>query len=368
LRVAIVHDYLTQRGGAERVVLSLHRLFPDAPIFTSVYDADGTYGEFRTAEVHWTFLQRLPHHGRAVRALLPLYPFAFSRRLEGYDVVISSSSGWAHGVTAPDGVHICYCHTPARWLYQTDRYLVEGSPVPRWARPVLGPVLSGLRRWDRSASRHPDAYVANSRVTADRIQFIYGRPARVVHPAIEYELWATPAGPPPVEQPYYLVCSRLLPYKRVDLAIEACQQRGARLVIVGQGPAWGTLRELAGPLVEFRPGVSDLELAALRQGCIAQITSGEEDFGLAPLEANAAGRPVAVYAVGGALETVVDERTGVLFHQPDAGSLAAALDRIERTVWDSDAIRRHACGFREDRFHEGLLAVVDDVIASRRRR
>jgi len=146
MRVGIVHDYLTQRGGAERVVLSLHRLFPDAPIYTSIYDEYGTYPEFRGLDIRTSFLQRVQKHGRNVRGLLPLYPFAFSKSLRGYDLIVSTSSGWAHGVKAPDGVHVCYCHAPARWLYQTGRYLAEGSPVPGWMRPALVPVLAGLRR------------------------------------------------------------------------------------------------------------------------------------------------------------------------------------------------------------------------------
>lgn len=350
MRVAIVHDYLTQYGGAERVVLSLARRFPDAPIFTSVYDPDGTYPEFRRLDVRTTWLQRLPHRGRAVRALLPLYPGAFERmRLRGYDLVISSSSGWAHGVDAGDAHHAVYCYTPARWLYLTDRYL-DG----RAARLALGPLLGRLRDWDERAARRPDRYVAISGAVAERIERVYGRrPNAVVHPPVQVErLLGTGASSTPGD--HYLLLARALPYKRIDLAVDACTRSGRRLVVVGDGPLHDQLVARSGPTVEFRRRVDDGELAHLLARCRGLIQAGEEDFGLAPLEANAAGRPAVAYRAGGATETVVDGTTGVLFDEPSVDGLLGAMERLERTSFDADVLRRHAATFGEDRFHAEL--------------
>lgn len=385
-RVALVHDYLTQRGGAERVVLSMHRLFPEAPIYTSLHDPDGTYAEFREADVRTTFLQRLPRGWSgfsAGRGLLPLYPLAFAGlRLRGYDLVVSSSSGWAHGVRAVGAAHLCYCHTPARWLYQTDRYLDAGGPVPAWAQPMLGGLLGPLRRWDAAAARRPDLYVANSRLVAERIRTIYGRRAEVVHPpaggpAGGWTTSATAAVPPREAsrgEPYYLVVSRLLPYKRIDLAIAACAARRRRLVVVGDGPAASLLSAQAlqaaaaarvrepGALVEFRAQVTEEELGHLLAGCTALIQPGEEDFGMVPLEANAAGRPVVAFGRGGALESVADGVSGVLFEEQSEDSLGSALDRLEARAWDGERLRSHARAFGEAEFHAGLSSAVERLL------
>jgi len=365
VNVALVHDYLTQRGGAERVVLSLHRLFPDAPVYTSVYDAEGTFPEFRALDVRPSGLQRLPHSGGRARALLPLYPRAFDRmRLVGYDLVVSSSSGWAHGVHTPGAVHVCYCYNPARWLYQTDRYLAEGGPVGSWATPALRPLLSRLRRWDQRAARGPNLYVGISRAVADRIRSVYGREAPVVHPPVDVPRIAE-ASRAPAAEPFDLVVSRLLPYKRVDVAVGAAVATGRRLVVVGTGPAEASLRALAAPVgdrVQFRSRVDDAELSALLHGCTALIQAGEEDFGLVPLEANAAGRPAVAFAAGGALDTVVDGITGVLMAEQSVDSLCEALARVDRTSWDGDAVVAHARRFGEPRFHEELLGLIGGLL------
>lgn len=361
LRVALVHDDLTQRGGAERVVLSLHRLFPDAPMFTSVYAPEGTYPEFADCDIRTSPLQRLPGARRWSRAFLPLYPWAFGRlRLHGYDLVISSSSRFAHGVRVEGGTHVCYCYSPARFLYG-DEYFGAGSPAPRWARPVLAPVLAAIRRWDRRAAVRPDLYVAISAETARRIERLYGLRARVVRPPVAAERFARSETDPLARLPYYLVVSRLLPYKRVDLAIRACRARGARLVVVGAGPAESTLRALAGPRVEFLSRVTDDELNHLLEGCLALIQPGVEDFGLMPLEVNAAGRPAVALAAGGALETVVDGVTGVLFDGPGVAALADALARADDTPWDAGRLRAHARAHAEDGFHREILQVLDDL-------
>lgn len=358
MKTALVHDDLTQRGGAERVVLSLQRLFPDAPIFTTAYDPAGTYPEFEQCDIRTSFLERFPHRGSGARRLLPLYPMAVrSLDLSGYDLVISSSSRFAHGVRVPDGVHVCYCHSPARFLYDTERYLAEGSPVPKAARPALAPVLTALRRWDRRAARRPDVYVANSRAVAARIEATYQRPAEVIHPPVDLRRFDSPASDP-ASGDYFLVVSRLLPYKRVDLVIEACRALGARLVAVGTGPAEKHLRGIAGPETEFRARVNEDELVDLLRKCTALVQAGTEDFGLVPVEVNAAGRPAVAHASGGALETVKDGVTGLLVREPTADAFAAALDDVRSRSWDPTELRRHAESFSEPRFHRTLLELI----------
>lgn len=361
LRAAIVHDDLTQRGGAERVVLSLSRLFPGAPVFTAIYDPAATYPEFGDVDVRPTFLQRAPKANP--RALLPLYPAAIrSIDLSGYDVVISSTSRFAHGVRVPDGVHVTYCHNPARFLYQPDDYFGDGGPVGPRLRRALTPVLAGLRRWDQAAARRPDGYVANSRAVAQRIENLYGRVATVVNPPLDlgrFETDGQPSASSPAS-PFYLMVSRLLPYKRADLAVEACARLGRRLVVVGSGPAEQRLRSLGGDVVEFRTDISDAELTELLAGCTALIQPGLEDFGFAPLEANAAGRPAIAFGEGGALETVVDGETGVLFAEQDVGSLIDAVERCESRSWDRATLRSHAESMGEPRFHRAMQAVLTE--------
>jgi glycosyltransferase involved in cell wall biosynthesis len=366
VKVALVHDYLTQRGGAERVVLAFHELFPEAPIFTSLYDPEDTFPEYADRDIRTSFMQSLPHKGDAFRALLMLYPVAFSKvELEGYDLVLSSSSGWAHGVDAGDAVHVCYCYTPARWLYLQSSYFGRNGPVPRWWRYPLQPALQTLIRWDKRAARRVDHYLAISHASADRVRRFYGRPATVVHGPIEIDRIPFDPDSERATPPYYMTLARLLPYKRIDRAIEACRRRGSRLIVVGHGPAAAPLRRMAGPLVEFRERVPDEELNRLLAGCTALIQAGDEDFGLAPLEANAAGRPVVAYGVSGALETVVDGVTGVLFHEPSPESLSDAMDDLERRTWDPHALRAHAASFSKERFKARVVEAVDDALAGR---
>lgn len=364
MKVALVHDDLTQRGGAERVVVSLARLFPEAPIFTTVFDPAGTFPELADRDVRTTFLQRLPHRGSAARALLPLYPGAVETlRPRGFDLVISSTSRFAHGVHTGSTPHLTYCHNPPRFLYQPDEYFGAGGPVPPWARTVLTPVLSAMRRWDQRAARRPDRYVANSAVVAARIRANYGRDAEVIHPPVDLSRFdADTADQPVPAEPYYLVVSRLLAYKRVDLAAAVCRQRSAALVVVGDGPARGEVAAAAGPGCEMRGVISELELTALMRGCRAVIHPGVEDFGFMPIEANAAGKPIVTVARGGALETVVDGTTGVLFRQQTVEELGAALDRLDALDWDATVAREHASAFGEPRFHRAISAEAEALL------
>jgi glycosyltransferase involved in cell wall biosynthesis len=349
VRLAIVHDYLVQYGGAERVVEALHELWPDAPVFTSLYERDRMPSSFAAMDVRMSFLQRLPAARRSFKAALPFYPAAMrSLDVSGYDVVVSSSSGWAHGVRPAAGArHIVYCHTPARWLYRTDSYVA----AERWA---AAPLLPLLRRWDQESAARPTDYLANSQAVRERIARVYGRPARVVYPPVETRRFFL-AEP----DDYYLCVSRLNPYKRIDLAVRACEALGRRLLVVGDGPARHDLRRLAGARTAFLGRVPDDNVAALLARCRALIVPAEEDFCITAVEAMASGRPVVGYARGGLLETVVPERTGVLFPESTPESLARGLVRLERLAWDAAAIRRHALRFDVRRFGAELREVVE---------
>lgn len=363
MRVAIVHDFLNQRGGAERAVVSLSRIFPDAPIFTSVYDPDGTFDEFRSLDVRTTFLQRLPHSEAQFRSLLPLYPLAFRKiDLRGYDLVISSSTHWAHHVDPRRAHHVVYCYNPPRWLYQTSEYLTDGGPTPSWASKALVPLLALLRKLDQAAAARPDAYIAISQLVSQRISKTYGREAEVVYPPIDLDRFMGVAPSGGKGGDHYLVVSRLLPYKRVDLAVEVCTQRKVPLIVVGDGPSLADLRRLAGPNVSFVGKVGDDELLQLYARARALIHCGQEDFGLVPLEANAAGIPAVVFRNGGALETVIDGVTGILFPEQQGGILNQALDQVESTSWDADALRRHAARFDERSFELNLLRALEKSI------
>lgn len=359
-RTVIVHDYLNQYGGAERVLEALHELFPQAPIYTSIYDPGAMPARYREWDIRTSWMQRLPGWRRLFRAYFPLYPSAFeSFDLSGYDLIISSSSAFAKGVIpAPGARHICYCHTPMRFAWRAADYVAqEGLGVRR--RALLALPLTALRLWDAVSSSRVDWFVANSRVVAGRIRRYYGREATVIPPPVEL--------PPFRPQPpgdFYLAGGRLIPYKRVDLAVRAFTALGLPLKVFGSGRDEPRLRALAGPNVEFLGRVSDEELRALFARCRAFIFPGEEDFGITTLEAMAAGRPVIAYAAGGALETVVEGVTGRFFHEQSAAALAAAVAASRSDEYDPLAIRRHAEGFGREVFLARMREFVDSVCAA----
>jgi len=354
-RIAIVHDYLNQLGGAERVVAALHTIFPWAPIFTSIVDRQRLWPELRDADIRTSWMQRLPGLRKHFKKYLLLYPLVFERLdLRGFDVVISSSSAFARGTRRPPGGrHICYCHTPPRFLWDYPRY-VEREEFGRATRTVLPAMVALLRVWDRRTAGRPDQYVANSTVVRDRIRRIYRREAIVVPPPVEVTRFRT-ASP----EGYYLIVSRLNPYKRIDLAVEAFDRLGLPLVVIGDGPARRSLEAMAGPTIRFLGHLPDSEVARYYAGCEAFVFPGEEDFGITVLEANASGRPVVAYRAGGVLDTVRDGVTGVLFDTPSAESLAEAVRRHRASRWESGVIRRHAESYGSDAFRERLMAVVD---------
>lgn len=365
-RVAIAHDYITQRGGAERVVLALTRAFPEATVYTTLYNPKTTYPEFRDVDIVTSPLNRVPFLRGHHRAALPLLTWACNRMNVESDVIVASSSGWAHGF-AGEGKRLVYCHSPARWLYLSDEYLgaKSKSSTTSYALKLLKPLLLP---WDQRAAEHADRYLANSRVIAERIHRVYGIDADVLAPPFGVSPGGGETAPIPqvsdwVEGSYYLIVSRLMPYKNIEHAIEAVRGTGRRLLVVGAGPLDAELRGALPDNVRIVADISDRELRWAYKHSRALIAPSFEDFGLTPLEAGVFARPVAALRAGGYLDTVIEGRTGVFFDRPDPDQIAAALDELDATAWDHDFIAEHAAGFCEDRFVERLRSMVSELAA-----
>ena len=358
MQVALVHDYLNQMGGAERVVLALHEIFPDAPLYTSIYDPKRVDAAFQKIDVRTTFMQKLPLVKKHHQPFLPLYPFAMERLdLRGYDLVLSSSSAFGKGViTRPETMHICYCHTPMRWCWNYDEY-VERERLGRISRSVLPFLMTGLRVWDQMSATRVDHFIANSPVVADRIQKYYRREAVVIPPPVEASRFTF--DPTIVPDEYFLIVSRFMPYKRIDLAIEACNHLQLPLVIIGSGRDENRLKSIAGPTIRFTGRLSDEEVLYYYAHCRAFILPGEEDFGITPLEAQASGRPVIAYGAGGALASVVEGVTGTFFQTQTPESLIAALASFNERIYDPQTIRNHALEFDKPRFHRRILQFIE---------
>jgi len=355
-RVAVVHDWLTIPGGSEQVVLELLGMFPEAELFTSIYDPAPWPSAIKDRVVHASLLNRIPGARRHYPKLLPLMNAAFRAfDLSGFDLVISSSHACAKNVrTGPGTLHVCYCHTPMRYAWEEG--FLEGEQVGRLTRTLLPPLLARLRRQDLAGAAGPDVFVANSSYVARRIERFYGRSAEVVHPPVDVEHYLALEREP---EDYYLAFGRVVPYKRVDIAVKACSALGRPLKVAGDGRAIEAARDGAGTGVEFLGKVSDRERDRLLGGARALLFPGEEDFGIVPVEAQAAGLPVIAYGVGGALETVLDGRTGVLFDAQDPAALARAIERFEALELDPAAIRRNAAGFGSGRFRNEMAAVIE---------
>lgn len=360
LRVALVHDFLLDLRGGERVFLQLCAMFPEADIFTAVYDRAGTQGRFDGRNVVTSGLQRLRPTSRTFRALLPFYPAAIeSLDLRGYDLVISSSSAWAHGVIPDEhAIHICYCHNTFRYAW-TER---EATLAARNAlvRPVLGQILRSWRQWDYIAAQRVDAYVANSATTQIRVDRYFSRQSRVVYPPVELERFSVG-----VPEDYFLVLSELVSHKRIDLIVQACNTLRLPLVIAGDGPQARHLRQIAGPTVRLVGRVSDREAERLLRGSRALVVAATEEFGIAAVESQASGRPVIALRAGGLKETVIEGQTGIFFERPEADQLCAAFKRFEDQEFSSETCVQHAKNFSLERFASGLNAVISDELNKR---
>jgi len=353
-RVALVHDFLLDVRGAERVFAALCDLHPDADVFTAVYDERGTEGWFAHRDVNTSFLQRLRPTSRTFRTLLPLYPYAMEALdLSGYDVVISSSSAWAHGVLVdPEAVHVCYCHNPFRYAWNARDVTLSGRPLP--ARAALGVILKRWRTWDFIAAQRVDRYVANSETTRRRIGRYFDRDALVLHPPVETSRFA----PSPEVGDAHVVLSELMPHKRIDVAVEAFNALRRPLTVIGNGPDYRRLKRLAGPTIAFTGRVSDEEAAELLARSRALVVTATEEFGIAAVEAQAAGRPVIALREGGARETVLEGRTGTFYEEPTAAALAAAVTRFDAGAIDPQACVTNALRFDVGRFRRGMTEIV----------
>ena len=355
MRLAIAHDYLIQMGGAERVVATMSDAFRQAPIYTSVTDYDRLLPEFRGKEIRNSWAQHVPEIRRQFKRLFPIYPFAFrSFPPVDADVLWFSSSGFAKWIrTTTTTPTVCYCHTPPRFFWEPDAYLDFEIRRPL-ARETAKRLLGLLREWDFRCAQRIGKFIANSQCVQDRIRRFYGRNSTVIHPPINVDRFNAFTKP----KDYYLVLSRLVGYKRIDRAISAFNQLKERLVIIGNGPDRTRLEALAGPTVSFLGHVTEAETTHYLQQCRGLIFPGLEDFGIVSLEAQACGRPVIAFAGGGALETVVDGETGILFHEPSPESLAAAVRRSETITWCAGTIRANAERFSREVFLEKMTLVL----------
>jgi len=347
-QVALVHDFLLDVRGAERVFVELCQMWPEADIFTAVYDEEGTEGRFANRNVHSSFLQRLRPSARTFRALLPLYPAAIeSFDLSGFDLVISSSSAWAHAVLCAErSVHVSYCHNPFRYAWNDrDETLARRDP---FTRAVLRGAFRRWRRWDWTAAQRTNRYVANSRITQARIRAYFGRESAVVYPPVD----TTRFTPGPVGD-YYLVVSELMAHKQIDVAIAAFNKLRLPLVIVGDGPHARRLAREAGPTVKLVGRLSDADVATAIQGARALVVTSVEEFGIAAVESQAAGRPVIARGAGGVLETIIDGVTG-RFWSGGPEALAEAVLEFDEAAVDPKVCVAHAERFGSESFRRGL--------------
>jgi glycosyltransferase involved in cell wall biosynthesis len=354
-RAAIAHDWFALEAGAERVALEFTRLLPSAPIYTTFFDPSIFGGEIAPARVHTWPLQRLLGPSQHFRSFLPLYPAWFSMLdLRAYDVVVSSSVAFTHAVrTRRDAVHVAYVYTPIRYAWDLDAYLAGSgwSPIARLGARAMQPFL---KRWDRAAGQKPDVVVAISSAVRDRIRRHWGRDAEVIHPPVEVDgirLSATDDG-------YLIIASRMLAYRRIDLAIAACTRLGRELIVLGDGPERARLERMAGPSVRFLGWVDRATQLDLLASCHAYLVPGIEDFGLAPVEAMAAGKPVVAFRGGGSLDTVVDG-TGVFFDEQSPASMIEAIEQLDGTTFDAGVIRRNAERFSVAVFHQRFAALFE---------
>ncbi len=362
-RVALVHDFLVDVRGAERVFLTLCDLFPQADVFTAVYDERGTEGRFAHRPVRTSYLQRLRPTARTFRALLPLYPGAMEALdLGGYDLIVSSSSAWAHGVIPdPGAVHVCYCHNPFRYAWNARTETLSAHSA--LARAVLGLVFQRWRQWDWIAAQRVDAYIANSYTTSERIARYFGRESTVLHPPVEVGRFA-----PGTPGDTYVVLSELMAHKRIDVAVRAFTDMGLPLLVVGDGPDARRLKRLAGPTVRFAGRASDGDVARILAQARALVVTATEEFGIAAVEAQAAGRPVVALRHGGVVETLQEGRTGVFFDDCTPEALAAAVRGFDATAIDPAACVANARRFAPEAFERGLRAVVEQALAEKDRR
>jgi len=352
-------------GGAEVVLEVLVEMYPQAPIHTSMYWPQVMPRRYSSWDIHTSFLDRLPFVKRYHQPFLLLYPLAFENfDFTGYDLVISNKSGFCHGViTSPDTLHICYCLTPTRFLWDYPGY-ARRERLRRLARLALPPFLNYLRLWDRAAANRVDHFVAISRTVQRRIAKYYRRDSAIIYPPVDTNKFT----PSDSHGDYFLIVSRLVPYKRIDLVVRAFNELGLPLVIIGDGRDRDSLQALARSNIEFLGRVPDGKIGDYFARCRAFILPGLEDFCIAPVEAQAAGRPVIAYAAGGALDTVSEGVTGAFFYEQTPEALSKAIEEFDEISYDPAVIRRHAERFDKRVFKEWLSAFIEEKYAEHRKR
>jgi glycosyltransferase involved in cell wall biosynthesis len=356
MKIAIVHDFLNQFGGAERVVSALHELYPEAPIYTSIYDERKMPDNFRKMDIRTSFMQKFPFIFKFFKAYIYFYPLAFeSFDLSEYDVILSSSSAFAKGVKKREGqLHFCYCHTPMRFVWRYDDYVKRESILPL-LKEFLRQLLKPIGKWDLETAANVDYFIANSKTIAERIAQTYKRESVIINPPVETSFFK-PSG---LNHDNYLVVSRLNTYKRLDIVIKAFNKLDLPLKIIGDGPDRKNLNKIASSNISFLGKLSDQELARQLAECQALVFPGEEDFGIVPLEAMACGRPVIAYNAGGARETVIEGKTGMFFDQQDESSLIEGVKKFRFATFNKDEIRRHAETFDKEIFKNRIREFIE---------
>jgi glycosyltransferase involved in cell wall biosynthesis len=360
VKIALIHDWLTGMRGGEKILEIFCRLFPDATIFTLLHNKGSVSPVIEEKEIRTSLIQRLPGAARKYRHYVALFPRAAERfDFTGYDLLLSCSHCAAKGVVPPPGArHVCYCLTPMRYAWDLyDQYFNARNTNPV-SRLFINACMRYLRKWDRAASSRVDAFITISNHVADRIHRHYGRQAAVVYPPVDTGFF-TPGGQ---AEDDYLCVSALVPYKRLDLAIEACAKAGRKLRIIGTGTEAARLEKMAGPNVQFEGFVSPEALREAYRRCRALIYPAEEDFGIAPVEAMACGKPVLAFGRGGLRETVIEGETGLFFPSQSADSIADCLRAFEKTAFSAEKIRSRALRFSEDHFVKAFSAALRDVV------
>lgn len=358
MKVALVHDWLTNFAGAEQVLLALHEMYPEAPIYTTSFNVEKC-AAFREADVRTSFIQKLPWGKTKHQLFLPVMPLAFeSFDMSEYDVVISITTACAKGIiTKPGTLHICYCNSPMRYAWEGSQdYIQKSSFGGLLKKLVIPPLIAYMRIWDRASADRVDVFIGNSKTVARRIKKYYHRDSTVIYPPVNLKNYQVTDG----DKRYYFFVSRHVPYKRTDLVVGAFNELGLPVIIAGTGPEVARLKKIAKENVRFVGYQNQEKLSQLYTGCKAFIFPPLEDFGIVPVEAMACGRPVIAYGVGGATETVVDGKTGILFPEQTVASLVAAVRKFEEMSFDPVEIRAHAMGFDVERFKKEMSIFVEE--------
>lgn len=359
MRIALVHDYLNQFGGAERVLEAFCEIFPDAPIYTLIYDPKKMKGAFSERKIRTSFLQKIPFAKSKHRIFPLLMPVAVEQfDLSDYDIVLSDSASFAKGIiTKPETLHICYCHTPLRYAWDDSHKYIEEFGLPKIIKRFIPFFMNYIRIWDKEAALRVDKFICNSNFVAKRIKKYYSRDAEVIYPPVDTKNFLL--SPAKSWGSYFLMVGRLLAYKRFDIAAKAFNKLGKPLKIIGDGPEEKKLKKISNKNIEFLGEISREKLKNYYQNCLALIFPQEEDFGIVPLEAMACGKPIIAYRGGGALESIQDGETGIFFNEQTVDSLIGAINRFHPEKFDAQTIRAHALKFDKEIFKKNIKKFVE---------